>query len=178
MSDRGFTETDAISAYVDTFSATTVDSQLVEGMLPIWLRGYRSGDLKFERAALYPLLDPEIPFKWSAFSEWRSIFAKEGELPERWQFLQERIKDRRLALREDMVLILGITISTAIYNRRTAAQHREGDLRVRVYDIFSNCPVGLRIGRSKLSALIPGDWRTYPPYFPGDQSSVTRFVKR
>lgn len=169
-----FPESEAVACFFHVFEQTTVALDVVETLLPLWLKGYREGDPRFERAALYPLMEPDIPFKWPVFNAWRATFAKTGELPDRWTYLASRIKDRRLSLREDMTLILQITIASSICNRRLAAQHAQLSSPAQTFELSTFCPVEAQIGRDKLLTHIPGDWRTYPPYFPGDQSTICR----
>lgn len=165
---------EAREAFDHVMAGTTVKPFVAEAMFPLWLVGFRRGEPKYQRAAFYPLMDPEISFQWPWFVEWRGVFAK-GEMPDSWTFMAMRIKDQRLALREDMVQLLSLTISATIGNRHDAAAHARSPGGSRPFRALSSCPLSEQIATGRLSALVPGDWRTYPPYFPGDASSITRF---
>lgn len=163
----------AVSAYREVFAKTSVKPMIVEGMLPLWLSGHMRSDHRVEVAALGALLTDGISFQWPEFTEWRSRFILDKVTPSSWNVSWETMKNRRLGLRQERIGVLARTINSLLRNRWEAAQQaqcgREGD-----YEIVSDCPASRLVAAERLSSLVVGDAATYPPYFPGDLSTVRR----
>lgn len=172
MAQFGDSDDDLKQVYDHVMSGTTVKPFVAEALFPLWLVGYRRGEPKYERAAFYPLMDPDIMFQWNWFTQWRKVFA-EGDMPYSWLNMARRIKDKRLGLREDMAQLLSKTIGMAIINRRSAFQHTRSSWPNRHLNVSADCDVSRRIATQRLQGVLVGDWQTYPPYFPGDTASLS-----
>lgn len=167
----------AVSAYREVLAQTSVKPMIVEAMLPLWLSGHMRGDFRLETAAFGPLLTDGISFQWPIFAEWRDRFVQAEVLPEGWNITWETMKDRRLGLRQQRIGIMAQTISALLRNRREARRdaqmHNHG-----LYEITADCPASKLIAAERASSLVIGDATTYPPFFPGDRSSVRHILRR
>lgn len=177
---EGMTQIASVAELIDCYrhvlGGTSVRSEIVDCMLPLWLHGQMRGDPRLEEAAFGPLATEGISFSWPWFSEWLERFRKEKLLPVRWEPLADQIKDRRLGFRHERIPLLAHTLARLVYNRMRAEQQvgyadvrRAGSGR---FQVSSECEASRTIAEERLPLLVPGDWRTYPPYFPGDTSSI------
>jgi hypothetical protein len=176
---------EAVNCFQQVLGGTTVKPEIAQCMLPLWLHGVMKGDARFETAAFGPLLSPDISFVWDWFTRYRKEFRLLHLLPLSWHAFADEMKDLRLGLRELRVLLLAETINRTMWNRREAAQHAASDdvntfggTRRATYTLESDCEASAHVNRIKLPELIPGDWRTYPPYYPGDHTVVARSSER
>lgn len=163
--------TDALACYDDVLRQTTVKQDIAQAMKPLWLHGYLSSDPRIANAALAPLRQQDIPFKWPLFEQWRTKFIGAKRFPETWSHFQDRACDRRLGLRDEMVAMLCAHIDGCIYNRHRAGQLRAVADRRRCRadtDDSAARPFLLDL-YAKLDVF---DLATVPPYFPGDRSSM------
>lgn len=171
VSVPSLTVADALACYDDIFAQTTVKQDIADAMKPLWIHGYLSADPRISNAALAPLRQTDITFKWPLFEQWRNKFIEAKRFPETWSHFQERAYDRRLGLRDEMVAILCSHIDSAIYNRYRASQLRamSTSRRCRVdTDDLAAKPFLLDL----FARLDVFDQTTVPPYFPGDRSSM------
>lgn len=170
--------------YFEVLATTTIKDHYIRGMLPLWLYGYQKGDAVMQEAAFGPLCTDGVSFVWPWFLEWLDHFRSEQLLPRSWESFADHVKDRRHGLRKERIPLLADTLWRTVWNRRAAKQHASccggsDDLR-RVYEyvLVAGCEASESILPDKLLRLVPGDWRTYPPYFPGDRTSVQRRVQK
>lgn len=177
MTISGQSDGEEAATFRHAFAETSVKAFVVEAMLPLWQVGSQRGEPKYQISALYPLLNPDVSFNWPWFDKWRTRFAA-GEMPDTWIYLASRIKDKRLGLREDKVNMMANVIGSLLLNRRSAWQHVNTPGLRPVYTVHSQCAVSAAIAKEFSDTLQPGNWRTYPPYFPGDTSWVTRSIGR
>lgn len=186
-SDRStlFPITDVAETYLHVLGLTTIKPDIVKGMLPLWLHGHQKGDPRLAEAALGPLRSPGISFAWPWFIEWLEHFREARLLPRAWEPFADRVKDRRLGFRDERVPLLADVLSRTIWNRREASLHLEssgtrldGWQRTYTYELVVDCEASESLLPDRLARLVPGDWLTYPPYFPGDRTSVRRKVQK
>jgi len=172
---------EVVETYMHVLGMTSVKETYLNGMLPLWLYGYQKGDPRMQEAALGPLRTEGVSFIWPWFSEWRESFREAKLLPLSWLPFSDHVWDLRLGLRQERVAILSDVIWRTAWNRRLANQHAAFDDASRprrsmayTYDLRSDCEASQMVAARRLAGLVPGDWRTYPPYFPGDHSTVER----
>ena len=168
-----------VQIYFDFMAMTSIKDHIIRGMLPLWLYGYQKGDRRLQEAAFGPLRTEGVSFVWPWFLEWRETFRELKLLPKSWEYFADQLRDHRLALRDERVPLLADTLAWTIHNRREALIHADAPTygprkSAYLYSINSDCEASLSLAAQRLASLIPGDWRTYPPYFPGDRSQVLR----
>ncbi len=167
----------AIECFRHVLSQTTLKPQIIDGVLPLWLHGWSMRDGRMEAAALAPLSSEGISWRWPALDETCSRFRKYDDLPETWRhFIAPEEQTRwKSSIRRARTMILARTIRATIMNRYTATQHSPD-----MSSFFWRNGVGfhspgaadLMIAEEHRGQLVICDWRTYPPYFPGDETSV------
>jgi hypothetical protein len=169
--------TAVVETYMHVMGLTSIKPDLVKGMLPLWLHGFQTGDFRLQTAALGPLRSPDISFVWPFFTDWLEHFRAAKLLPRAWEGFADQVKDRRLGFRDERVPLLADVLMRTVYSRREASQHAatsDSSLRIYSYDLIPDCEASESIVKEQLARLVPGDWRTYPPFFPGDRTQVRR----
>lgn len=174
---------EVVGVYFDFLATTSIKADVARGMLPLWLEGYRRGDFRLQEAAFGPLRTEGISFVWPWFIECLDHFRDAHLLPLAWHSFSDQVKDRRLGFRQERVPLLADTLFWTIQNYRLARQHAASSSalprtrqRTYVYGLESECEASQSLASDRLSRLIPGDWQTYPPFFPGDRTRVSRNV--
>lgn len=169
--------------YLHVLGLTTIKPDIVKGMLPLWLHGHQKGDPRIQEAALGPLRSPEISFFWPWFIEWLEHFREARLLPRAWEPFADRVMDRRLGLRDERIPLLADVLSRTVWNRGEASKHAArndpslpGWKRTYSYELVPDCEASESLLPDRRTHFVAGDWRTYPPYFPGDRTSVQRKV--
>jgi hypothetical protein len=172
---------DMVEIYQEVLAGTSIKDTYVRGMLPLWLYGHLKGDTRMEDAAFGPLRTEGVSFHRPWFSEWLEHFREARLLPAAWEPFADQVKDRRLGFRNEQVPLLAQTIRARIHNLRLARQHsalaeppNRSRGRTYSYRLSSDCQAAQSLAVDRLARLVPGDVRTYPPYFPGDRTHVTR----
>lgn len=173
--------TDVVDCYLFVLSGTTVKDDISKAMLPLFLHGQTTGNTRLTTAAFGPLLSEGMSFSWPWFDEWLEHFRSEHLLPERWEAFADKVKDRRGRITVERIPLLADTIGWMCHNRRLANQHASylqaelnGHRKVFSYALKSECAASQSLHARRLERLVPGDWRTYPPFFPGDRTMIRR----
>jgi hypothetical protein len=168
------TPASAISdAWNFVLASTTIPEDLREALLPAYVYAHRSGNPKLEAPALAIL--GAYRWEWPSFEEWLERFRETGEWPYIWN--QNDIpalvkRDSQWKLRQARVEVLAHTLAMTAYNARdctgkSALMLRHGWSLVDIRD-----PVEMRIAQQIKRRIDVSDWRTWPPFFPGDRTSL------
>lgn len=168
-----------VEIYFEFLGTTTIKDHYIRGMLPLWLYGYEKGDPRLQEAAFGPLLTPGLSFVWPWYLEWREHFREQHLLPRAWEPFADEFKDRRSKVGNEVVPLLCQTLWQKIWNRRCAKQHAEspgyGPKKTPYsYRLEADCEASCSLHKDRLVRLVPGDTRTYPPFYPGDRTRVAR----
>ncbi len=166
----------AVECYRHVFSQTTMKPEVSEGMLPLWLHGWVNRDQRLEKAALMPA-GGDVSWGWSAVHTFRDRFINLGSWPKVWEMYLDldNLRDRRRGLKSEMVELLRRTIAETIHNRANAAQDNPDPTSFswrHGYEFHCDGDVERTVAEEHRSTLVLGDWRTYPPYFPGDTTRI------
>jgi hypothetical protein len=173
VSDFATAEAHIAESYTFVMDSTDVPMDLREALLPIWIYAHQSGNPKIEPPALAIL--GEFKWTWKPFEDWLETFKKAGRWPYMWEKfdIPDLVKrDSQWKLRQARVRLLAHTLSMSAYKCRDG--HKDHSLhRSRGWHIPSiKCPVEDEVAAALLNSIDLDDWRTWPPFFPGDRSSL------
>lgn len=162
-----------IEVYNWVFEGATLDTAIRDAMLPLWLHGYLYQKHDRSTAALAPLCSPGIRFRWPRFENWVDRAIALNVWPERWREIKKPSKKGRAVFDHAVLPLLDQFIAFKIFNRRDAEKlspdslfHRRG------WDLHSMSDQDAALVAGMEATVVLGDWRTYPPFFPGDLTTI------
>jgi hypothetical protein len=166
----------ASEVFHHVMSQTTLDVTIRDWILPMWLTSEIDRTDKLRNAAFSPLLSEGVRWEWPQFDDARRKFKQEGIWPHQWKAYEaDRRTDRTLA-----VIFLRRTIQMSLINRRDALghahEHSAWSFR-RGWRFSTNDPDGPELVDCYRDTVRLGDWTTYPPYFPGDVTTIRPILK-
>lgn len=168
----------SVETIIDTYHVVlaelSIEPVVREAMLPLWLHGYLLGDPKYTDAALMPLSAGRISWRWPLFQHWLKKARDEGLWPEGWNHFREEGRDRRRSLRVQQVELLPVWLMSKIANRRDAARKVPNDIFDRWgWHLSTFGDDNEKLTEGCASGVSLDDWRTYPPFFPGDHTRIS-----
>ena len=167
----------AVECYHHVMAQTTIRDDLRIAILPLWLMVFFDQHQSI-RMAMSPL--EYVAWSWPAFDEARRWFKAHGTWPRDWEGLTDDMSDLRRAVRREQATLLDRNIRQTIFSRMRQAQFFEAFGQPSSMDGWYDRSPAARAACAASQALVDerskglrsDDWKTWPPYFPGDTSSV------
>ena len=163
-----------LNAAEHVLASITVPAETLQTVRKHWIRAFRSGSPRIIRLALTPLANTN--WDWPEFDRWQTRFKEIQEWPYMWSRcnVPEAIEAGDANwLRQAKIDVLDHTLMTKAYSRvrfeRMANFFSERGWRI----ADGGCKVERQIAELCKPDVSMNDWQTWPPFFPGDRSSVT-----
>lgn len=165
---------DIIDVYNWVIIPTGLNPAVRMAVLPLWLHGYLYQRRDLAVAAFAPLAMPGVRFEWPLLDEWRDRADSLGVAPHAWPDCGENGRNKRLFPGVEMFRLLDLHIQRKITNRRDAASYYRGCLLDRRgWHLAAHDEGSATLLRDREILVDLSDWRTYPPFFPGDSTEIT-----
>ncbi|MFK5979753.1 MAG: hypothetical protein QM488_12795 [Rhizobiaceae bacterium] len=163
-------------AYYYVMSGTRISADLHEKLLPAFVQAHQSGDPKKELHALKPLNTAE--WQWPMFDLWSKAFQQINIWPYMWDKfdIPDLLADQQSEeCKRALVKLLCHNLSMTTYTCHKALKGSQKDWFSRHgWRLVSiNDPVEDKIAEDLKDQVLLDDWRTWPPFFPGDRTSMT-----
>jgi hypothetical protein len=158
---------------------TDIPLELREAILPLWIYVHQNGNPKFDVSSLAVL--GEFEWAWKPFEDWSAKFGEANRWPYMWQ--REELPDlikrgSAWKLRQARVKIFAHTLTMSAFSCRDGVR-RAPYLKKFGWRVSSiKCPVEDEVSAKKKDTVIIDDWRTWPPFFPGDRSHISGLPRR
>jgi hypothetical protein len=163
-----------VESFNFVLESTNIPLELREAILPAWIFAHQSGNPRFSTPALAIL--GEFHWDWGSFDVWLDRFQRRNRWPYMWNREELPLLVKRGSawkLRQARVGILAHTLSMSASGCRDGVQ-RAPYLKERGWRVSSiKCPVEDEIAAEMKSTISIDDWRTWPPFFPGDRNRIT-----
>lgn len=158
----------AATAFTSVMAEIAARPGLKEGIYPLWAEAYARGDPRAAKASLGALTSAR--WSWPVFDEWRQEFERRGRWPYMWDSIGRReLRARRVAARAELLQhFLFRCACTCRDGTRMAPYYRRYGWRL----IGVGCEVEGQIAEERTALVDLDDWRTWPPFFPGDRTSM------
>lgn len=154
-----------VEAWRHVMADTTISASNQEALLPKFITGHRSGDPRRELNALLPLREAE--WQWPVFEKWDAEFNRLGQAPYMWEHIFSEFGDKELKFR-----LLCHTLTKSVFacrdGSKTANWHKRNGWRF----FSTGCPIEKAVADQMKDQVDLDDWRTWPPFFPGDRNSL------
>jgi hypothetical protein len=159
-----------------------LDPDLYDVLIEGYIYALQTGSPKLPSLSLMMLSESEWDWKW--FDQWLTDFEEADQWPYMWRhdesnFPYIKSKNATRKFRFAKVHILAHTISHISVNVRRFRNTQEFK-RDRVLRLSPSigCPVEDAVAVDFQSSMTLEDWRTWPPFFPGDRSNAAPFDRR
>jgi hypothetical protein len=163
-------------AYQHVMGETNVDPELCRLILPLYAYANQTGSPKLEPLALAIL--EEVKWDWPWYKSWYAHFEQTKSWPYMWNNGEKDMAhmlrySATRQLRRHRVAMLAHSLSHISVNVRTF--HKSKDfMEKRGWELTSSigCVVEDEVKAQFLASVELSDWRTWPPFFPGDRTSI------
>jgi DNA-binding cell septation regulator SpoVG len=149
-------------------------SRLLSG----FIAAHQSGDPRAERHVVLDVLSGQT-WSWDQFDRWLARFSAEDRWPRMWADVREAGRDQNQDLMNTARCgLLHHTLVLKSYRARDGMKPAYvAMMKKRGWDYsFADCPVEQEIALAMRHGVTLDDWRTYPPFFPGDRTMIV--IKR
>lgn len=165
-------------AFQSIVGRTSIPSDVVERLEPIFIAAHRSGLPREEARRMDEHLAP-VTWRWPWFEEWVERFKNLGIEPYLWRSLREETDRRGRGDADIRPRLLGYTISAHAYRiRDIVATLRIPDRRWPRLSVVGGCPAEDLAAREVWPAIARGELSILPPIFPGDRTSLQWLTAR
>jgi hypothetical protein len=164
-------------AFEQVLQPCNLESGLHKVLLVSYVYANQSGIPKLEPLSL--MLLSEITWNWPWFNEWYSAFKEVGAWPSMWKqeasnfpHIERHNASRQLRIAK--VYILAHTISMVTCRVRDFNKWKLNSVSKELNLLsLPECRVECEVAADYSSTIKASDWTTWPPFFPGDRTSVT-----
>lgn len=161
-------EPEIYAAFMLVMAETSIAQPMQQSLLEAFIPAHQSGDPRQEVRALKPLLDAE--WDWQNYDEWETAFRQSGIWPYMWKREGYPDPDNRDKAR---LAIFGHYLTRKILVSGKCDPSKLWYFRQYGWRIPSiNCEVEDRIAAELKATVDLEVWETWPPFFPGDRSSI------
>ena len=169
-------------AFKHIFGDCVIDPDLTRALLPVYVHAHQSGRAALEPLALAVLTGEK--WEWPWFESWHKAFSEESMWPYMWRHegsdFPHIVRNSATGqLRQARVHILCHTLSNVITNIHNFVLEQEfpGERLLRLSPPTGDCEVEPLVAANYAPDMKNEDWRTWPPFFPGDRSHA-KLIRR
>lgn len=159
-----------MDAFNHVMDQTTVPGNWRIGLLMLWIQSQLVDHGAQDFAALSPLT--EIEWDWPAFNKVREIFRRDDAWPSPWHHYKAAAKDLRRPMKVERVKLLMVNLRMTLAAREGCQGDRLDRILRHGCTVRCESAVALPYVTAASDVLDPSNWKTWPPYFPGDTSTV------
>lgn len=157
-------------AFQHVIDQTTIPDNWRIGLLLLWLRSQLQDRGTNDFIALMSLT--ELDWDWPAFDQTRRTFNENDMWPSPWHHYRKVAADVRRPMRTERVKLLVTTLRTAVASREAYESDRLARMKQFGWSVYCQSDVAHGYVMTLSQKMDIDDWRTWPPFFPGDVSSV------
>jgi hypothetical protein len=169
------------TAYAHVMGSTTIPLDVQEILFPVWKYAVQSGIPRLEQCSLFMLT--EMQWEWETFDVWHTHFKATAQWPYVWRQEDsnfphiERYNATRQHRRARLRLLVHTLFHVATNIRLCSKTSENWMFHSESATSSAGCPVEEAIALQYADSMILNDWRTWPPFFPGDRTNVRMMRK-
>lgn len=151
-------------------SQTTVSSEIINELEENWVRDQVLERGKNVHKILSPLKDHQ--WDWEEFDAIRRVFREQNMWPTPWHQYRKAGEDPSNPMTAQRVKILATSLRTAAASRESARGDKYDRILENGWHIRCDSKVARPFVDHMTQTLRIIDWRTWPPFYPGDVSNI------